>query len=100
MSNIIQYFEALNYSEAYTSNTLTFETRGNRTGVLQIECSALDSATLQSRVSEQFSWVNIVTVSGNNFVQEIVMAPYFRLVVSNSSGNPVKGAIHIYNKEA
>lgn len=91
----LQTFKAADLSVSYTSDVLTFETRGNRTGVFQINCSATDSAVLQSRISPNFSWVDILTVTGTDVQQEIILAPQFRLVTTNATASPIKGAIHI-----
>ena len=88
-------FYADDFTSSYTSNGILFETRGNRSGVFQATLSSGDSISLQARVSSDFDWVEILTASDANVMQEIILAPYFRIVVTNTSGNEVKAAISL-----
>lgn len=95
MAYALKQFKATDLTTSYTSDALKFETRGNRTGIFQVDCNAGDSAVLQARLSSDFHWIDIVTVSDSAGLQEVVLAPQFRVVVTNTSGQEVLGAIHV-----
>lgn len=95
MANALQVFQASDLTTSYTSNVLSFQTRGNRTGMFQANINSGDTAVLQARVGSSFDWIDIVTVSDAAALQEVVLAPEFRLVVTNTSGLEVLAAIHV-----
>ena len=95
MAYALKQFQATDLTTSYTSDALKFETRGNRTGIFQVNCNAGDSAVLQARLSPDFNWISVLTVTGDAALQEVVLAPEFRLEVTNISGQEVLGAIHV-----
>lgn len=95
MSYALKTFTDASLIVSYSSDPIYFETRGNRTGIFQINCPAGDSAVLQARLSADYNWVNVLTVTGADAQQEVIMAPQFRLVVTNTSGTEVLGAVHV-----
>jgi len=95
MATALQVFKATDLTTSYTSSVLSFQTRGNRTGMFQANVPAGDTAVLQARVGSSFDWIDIITVSDAPALQEVVLAPEFRLVVTNTSGLEVLAAIHV-----
>jgi len=91
---MFKLFNTTDNTTSYTSEEVKFETRGNRTGVFQANVSSGDSITLQSRIDNTFDWADIVTVADANEIQEVILAPYFRVVVTNTSGNAVVAGLH------
>ena len=91
----LKVFPTDNSAASYTSDVIKFETRGNRTGIFQININAGDTAVLQARLSSTFNWVDVVTVDGADAQQEVILSPEFRLVVTNTSGSEVLAAIHV-----
>lgn len=50
---------------------------------------------LQARLSDALPYVDVLTITEENAMQEVVNAPDFRVVVTNTSGNPVVAAISV-----
>ncbi len=95
MSYALKPFSAPSLTVSYNSDVTKFETRGNRTGIFQTNCNSGDTVVLQARISTDFDWIDVLTVSDANAQQEIIMSPQFRVVVTNTSGLEVLAAIHV-----
>ena len=95
MSQSLKPFTAPSLTVSYDSDVTKFETRGNRTGIFQTNCNSGDTVVLQARISPDFDWIDVLTVSDANAQQEIIMSPQFRVVVTNTSGLEVLAAIHV-----
>ena len=95
MSYALKQFQATDLTASYSSDVVKFETRGNRTGIFQVNCNTGDTAILQARLSSDFDWMDVVTASDANAQQEIILAPEFRMVVTNTSGLEVLAAVHV-----
>ena len=95
MSYALKQFQAADLTASYSSDIVKFETRGNRTGIFQVNCNTGDTAILQARLSSDFDWMDVVTASDANAQQEIILAPEFRMVVTNTSGIEVLAAVHV-----
>jgi hypothetical protein len=95
MSYALKQFTAPSLTVSYDSDALKFETRGNRTGIFQTNCNSGDIVKLQARLSSDFNWIDVLTVSDADAQQEVVMSPEFRVVVTNTSGLEVLAAMHI-----
>ena len=95
MSYALKPFTAPSLTVSYDSDVTKFETRGNRTGIFQANCNSGDTVELQARISSDFNWLTVITVSDADAQQEIIMAPEFRVVVTNTSGLEVLAAIHV-----
>ncbi len=95
MSYALKLFTAPSLTVSYDSDVTQFETRGNRTGIFQTNCNSGDTVKLQARVSAEFNWIDVLTVSDADAQQEVVMSPEFRVVVTNTSGSEVLAAIHV-----
>lgn len=80
---------------SFTSDVFEFQLYGNRTGIFQVNCSSGDTVVLESRLSPEFNWVTILTITDEDAQQEIILAPQFRVRVTNTSGSAVKAAMHI-----
>lgn len=91
---MFKLFNTTDNTVSYTSDESKFELRGNRTGVFQANVSSGDSITLQSRIDSSFDWVDVVTIADANDIQEVILSPYFRVVVTNTSGNAVVAGLH------
>jgi hypothetical protein len=95
MSYALKPFTAPSLTVSYDSDVTIFETRGNRTGIFQTNCNTGDTVVLQARISADYNWINVITVSDADAQQEVIMAPEFRVVVTNTSGLEVLAAIHV-----
>ena len=95
MSYALKPFTAPSLTVSYASDVTKFETRGNRTGIFQANCNAGDTIVLQARISSDFNWIDVITVSDADAQQEVIMSPEFRVVVTNTSGLEVLAAIHV-----
>ena len=95
MSQALKYFNAPSLTVSYTSDVNKFEVRGNRTGIFQANCNAGDSITLQARLSSDFNWIDLISVSDADAQQEIILSPEVRVVVTNTSGLEVLAAVHV-----
>jgi len=95
MSYALKPFTAPSLTVSYDSDVTKFETRGNRTGIFQANCNSGDTVELQARISSDFNWLTVITVSDADAQQEIIMAPEFRVVVTNTSGLEVLAAVHV-----
>ena len=80
---------------SFTSDVFEFQLYGNRTGIFQVNCSSGDTVVLESRISSDFNWVTTLTITDEDAQQEIILAPQFRVRVTNTSGSEVKAALHI-----
>ena len=79
---------------SYTSIPVTMSTRGNRTSVFQCACASGDTVVLQARISDDLNWVDVLT-TGEDALIEVVTAPQYRVLVSNTSGTDVVAKIHV-----
>ena len=95
MAYALKQFQATDLTASYSSDVIKFETRGNRTGIFQINCNSGDTAVLQARLSSDFNWIDVVTASDADAQQEVILSPEFRLVVTNTSGLEVLAAVHV-----
>jgi len=95
MSYALKLFTAPSLTVSYDSDVTQFETRGNRTGIFQTNCNSGDTVKLQARLSSDFNWIDVLTVSDADAQQEVVMSPEFRVVVTNTSGLEVLAAMHV-----
>ncbi len=95
MAYALKQFQATDLTASYISDPVKFETRGNRTGIFQTNCQAGDSITLQARLSSDFNWIDVITVSDADAQQEVIMSPEFRVVTTNTSGLEVLAAVHV-----
>jgi len=93
MSNLKQFGTADN-TVSYTSDTQKIELRGNRTGVFQCNINTGDTLVLQARASLDLNWIDILTVTDEDTLQEVILAPYFQVVVTNTSGLAVDAVLH------
>jgi len=87
-------FGTPDYTISYTSDIQKIELRGNRTGVFQANLNTGDTLILKGKVDLDLDWVNILTVTDENALQEVVLAPYFQVEVTNTSGLAVKSVLH------
>ncbi len=78
----------------YTSIPVKMATRGNRTSVFQCNCSTGDTVVLQARISDDLNWVDVLT-TGEDTLTEVVTAPQYRVLVSNTTGTDVVAKIHV-----
>ena len=79
---------------SYTSDVQKIELRGNRTGVFQCKLNTGDTLVLQGKIDTDLDWIDVLTATDESVLQEVVLAPYFRIVVTNTSGESVKAALH------
>ena len=93
MSNL-KLFGTTDNTTSYTSDVQKIELRGNRTGVFQCNINAGDTLVLQGTTSLDLDWVTILTVTDENALQEVILAPYFQVVVTNTSGLAVDAVLH------
>jgi len=82
------------YAVSYVSYPIRMTTRGNRTSLFQCNCPSGDSVILQARVADDLNWVDVLE-TGTDTLTEIVTAPQYRVVVTNTSGTDVVAKVHI-----
>lgn len=93
--NVTSIFATSDNTTSYTSLAVTPSVYGNRTIVFQASLSVGDQVVLQARLSDALPYVDVLTITEENAMQEVVNAPDFRVVVTNTSGNPVVAAISV-----
>ena len=79
---------------SYTSIPVKMSTRGNWTAVFQCNCTTGDAVVLQARISDDLNWVDVLE-TGSDTLTEVVTAPHYRVVVTNTTGNNVVAKIHV-----
>ncbi len=82
------YGAGTNYSKTIFTSPL-----GYRTGVFQIVLGPGDSATLQGRVVPNLPFVDILTVTDESGLYEVVLAPEMRVYVVSNSDTVIQAAI-------
>ena len=93
--NRYQVFPTSDNTTSYTSDTVYQSPYGNRTCVFQATVNSGDTVVLQGRIHKDFNWIDIVTITDGSVLQEVVTAPMYRAVVTNTSGSAVVAAISI-----
>lgn len=93
--NRYQVFSTSDNTTSYVSDTVYLSPYGNRTSVLQATVPAGDSLVIQGRIHPDFDWTDIVTITEGTVLQEIVTAPMYRAVATNTSGVATVAAISI-----
>ncbi len=85
MSDDTVKFKTSNTATSYTSAVVTTSMRGYRTGVLQANAYTGDTILLQGRMSAEAPWVDILEVSDQPTIVEVVLCRELRVVVTNAS---------------
>lgn len=93
MSNL-KSFGTPDNTISYTSDVQKIELRGNRTGVFQCNINTGDTLVLKGTTSLDLDWADILTVTDENALQEVILAPYFQIEVTNTSGLAVEAVLH------
>lgn len=93
--NRYQVFPTSDNTTSYVSDTVYQSPYGNRTSVFQATVNSGDTVVLQGRIHADFDWIDIVTITDGSVLQEVVTAPMYRAVVTNTSGSAVVAAISI-----
>lgn len=82
-------FQTTDNTVSYTSGTVHTSPLGYRTGVFQAQLQAGDNIVLQGRLAPEMDFEDILESDGMSIIYEIVLAPELRVVVTNTSGQPV-----------
>ena len=88
-------FNTSDNTTSYVSETVHQSPYGNRTTVFQATVNAGDTVVLQGRISADFNWIDIITITDGSVLMEVVTAPMYRVVVTNTSGSAVVAAMSI-----
>lgn len=86
-------FKTADYTVSYTSGTVHTAPLGYRTGVFQAQLQTGDNIVLQGRVGPEMEFKDILESDGMPIIYEVVLAPEMRVVVTNTSGQPVVARI-------
>lgn len=93
--NRYQVFPTSDNTTSYVSDTVYQSPYGNRTSIFQATVNSGDTVVLQGRIHADFDWIDIVTITDGSVLQEVVTAPMYRAVVTNTSGSAVVAAMSI-----
>ena len=85
MSLDILQFPTPSASVSYTSGVVTSPMRGYRTGVFQANAYTGDTIKLQGRLTTDSPWVDILEVSDQPTIIEVVLCRELRVMVTNNS---------------
>jgi hypothetical protein len=89
MSNSERLFKTPDNTVSYISDTQHFGSRGYRTGVVQADIGTGDVVSLEGRISNSMNWLEILSISTQSSISEVVLAPQMRVTVTNQSGGPI-----------
>jgi len=95
MSNKFKVFETPTNTASYVSSPIDRDSVDNRTCVFQAKINSGDTVVLQGRIDASMDFVDILTTTGANILQEVTTAAEFRVNVTNTSGAAVICAISI-----
>lgn len=92
-ANGFKTFFTTDNTSTYVSSPLDRESERNRTCVFQANINTGDTVVLQGRIDESMPFVNILTATDENILQEVVTVAQFRVSVTNTSGQAVVCAL-------
>jgi predicted transcriptional regulator len=95
MSNKFKTFATTTNTASYVSSPIDRDSVGNRTCVFQAKINTGDTVVLQARIDESMDFVDVLTATDTNVLQEVVTAAQFRVNVTNASGQAVISAMSI-----
>jgi predicted transcriptional regulator len=95
MSNKFKTFATPTNTASYVSSPIDRDSVGNRTCVFQAKINTGDTVVLQARIDESMDFVDVLTATDTNVLQEVVTAAQFRVNVTNASGQAVICAMSI-----
>jgi predicted transcriptional regulator len=95
MSNNFKTFATPTNTASYVSSPIDRDSVGNRTCVFQAKINTGDTVVLQARIDESMDFVDVLTATDTNVLQEVVTAAQFRVNVTNASGQAVICAMSI-----
>jgi hypothetical protein len=93
MANKYKEFYTADDTSSYVSSPVNRDGNQNRTCVFQAKLSVGDTVVLEGRIAENMDFVEILTATDANVLQEVVTATQFRVTVTNTSGQRVTCAI-------
>jgi len=88
-------FFTVDNTTSYTSSPIQRSLIQNRTVVFQATIPTGDTVVLQARLDPSLPFVDVLTATDTNILQEVVAAPEFRVVVTNTSTSSVIAALTI-----
>lgn len=89
MARGTKQYTTTDYTVSYTSSSVISQSLGTRTGVFHVQLGTGDSALLQGRSDPSLEYVDILTITDEPAMVEIVLAYDTRVVVTNTSGGSV-----------
>ena len=92
-ANGFKTFFTTDNTSTYVSSPLDRESERNRTCVFQANINTGDTVVLQGQIDESMPFVNILTATDENILQEVVTVAQFRVSVTNTSGQAVVCAL-------
>lgn len=92
-ANNFKTFFTTDNTTTYVSSPIDRESERNRTCVFQATLQTGDTVVLQGRIDESMPFVNILTATDEDILQEVVTAAQFRVSVTNTSGQAVVCAL-------
>ena len=107
MSTNLKEFELTrgDFTTAFTTHPLEFETRGNETCLFQCQFGLNDIVTLQARLSPDFDYQTVFTqkgvaaADGEETVTGALITvpgyPQFRAICDNNSGDECRVAMYV-----
>ena len=88
-ANGFKTFFTSDNTTTYLSSPVDRESDRNRTCVFQASINVGDTVILQGRIDESMPFVDILTATDEDIIQEVVTAAQFRVSVTNTSGQAV-----------
>ena len=92
-ANNFKTFFTTDNTTTYVSSPIDRESERNRTCVFQATLQTGDTVVLQGRIDDSMPFVNILTATDEDILQEVVTAAQFRVSVTNTSGQAVVCAL-------
>jgi len=94
-ANNFKVFYASDNTVTYVSSPIQQDSNQNRSVVFQANVNTGDTVVLQARLDSSMEWVNILTATDDDIMQEVITAAEFRISVTNTSGLAVKCAMAV-----
>ena len=94
-ANKFKVFFTSDNTTTYISSPIRQDSYDNRTCVFQANLNTGDTVVLQARLDDSLDYVDVLTATDSNVLQEVVTAADFRVSVTNTSGQAVICAMSI-----
>ena len=94
-ANNFKVFFTPDNTTTYVSSPIRQDSPNNRTCVFQANVNTGDTVVLQARLDDSMDFVDVLTATDSNVLQEVVTAAQFRVSVTNTSGQAVTCAMAV-----